>query len=154
MGPSFKARSIQPEAAFQANPAQPLPIVCQALTVFPWIATMIVTASFLGVGLDGLRRTGHPTSLPALWKLGMGTVDPRLFVGVSLPHSGSPGLILNIVLANTLQVVVSFHDLVYNSLFTSMHMAYEFSSYAITRKSLRVTWPRGQQRMTYWLQLP
>lgn len=35
-----------------------------------------------------------------------------------------------------------------------MHLAHEYSGYSVGRKSLRVTTPHGQQRKTYWLQLP
>lgn len=35
-----------------------------------------------------------------------------------------------------------------------MLVGYEFSKFAHDRKSLRVSSPTGQQRSTYWLQLP
>ena len=35
-----------------------------------------------------------------------------------------------------------------------MHLARECNGYQLQRRPLRVTTPRGQQRKTYWLQLP
>lgn len=42
----------------------------------------------------------------------------------------------------------------YNGLYTCMHLAAEWSSYGIERKALRCTTPFGEQRSTYYLQLP
>jgi len=42
----------------------------------------------------------------------------------------------------------------YNAIFTAQIGAYEWSEYAGRRKPLRVTYPRGSQVSTYWLQLP
>lgn len=52
------------------------------------------------------------------------------------------------------QLLLSFLYLSYNSLFTSMLLAQEWNGYATCRKALRVTSPKGQQRSTYYLQLP
>ncbi|KAF2437912.1 hypothetical protein P171DRAFT_477820 [Karstenula rhodostoma CBS 690.94] len=56
--------------------------------------------------------------------------------------------------ANSPQLVLSLIYLFYNNLFTSMALAYEWDRLGRERKSLRVTKPRGQQRETYFLQLP
>jgi len=42
----------------------------------------------------------------------------------------------------------------YNGLYTCMHLSQEWSRYAIRRRPLRVTTPHGEQRSTYYLQLP
>ena len=42
----------------------------------------------------------------------------------------------------------------YNSIFTAQLSVHEWSSYAREKKPLRVTYPRGNQISTYWLQLP
>lgn len=64
------------------------------------------------------------------------------------------GIILNVLLANFPQALLSFLFLTYNALFTCMLMGQEWSEYAHCRKPLRVTHPRGTQRSTYRLQLP
>lgn len=42
----------------------------------------------------------------------------------------------------------------YNAIYTAQIGAYEWSNYARRKKPLRVTFPRGNQVSTYWLQLP
>ena len=42
----------------------------------------------------------------------------------------------------------------YNAIYTAQLGAHEWSEYASRRKPLRVSFPRGNQISTYWLQLP
>lgn len=64
-------------------------------------------------------------------------------------------LALNALLANTPQVVMSVIYFYYNSMITSICLATEYSSFAKTRKGLRVSGkPREAQRSAYFLQLP
>ncbi|KAK5696441.1 hypothetical protein LTR97_007742 [Elasticomyces elasticus] len=71
-----------------------------------------------------------------------------------ITNSLGAGLIANVVLANTPQLILSFIYIFYNDAFTRMLMSYEWAQFAETRKALRVSRPRGKQRSTYWLQLP
>jgi hypothetical protein len=64
------------------------------------------------------------------------------------------GILANVVLANTPQLVITFLYLFYNDAFTRMLMSHEYSRFASVRQALRVSQPRGQQRSTYWLQVP
>jgi hypothetical protein len=64
------------------------------------------------------------------------------------------GTLLNAWLANVPQLILSVCYLTFNSLCTAMAGAYEWNHLAVTRKGLRVTKPKGQQRSTYFLQLP
>lgn len=57
-------------------------------------------------------------------------------------------------IANSPQLLLSIIYLYYNNMFTSMALAYEWNQLGNDRKGLRVTKPRGQQRETYFLQLP
>ena len=68
--------------------------------------------------------------------------------------TGSRGLLLTALVANSPQVLLSFLFITYNGLFTCMLLASEWNGYAHTRKPLRVTSPTGVQRSTYRLQLP
>ncbi|KAF5515329.1 hypothetical protein CGCS363_v000120 [Colletotrichum siamense] len=70
--------------------------------------------------------------------------------------SGSNVLILSVILANTPQVLMSLIYFNYNALFTCISLAAEWDRfYSGKRKGLRVsTWPQGDQRQTYFLQLP
>jgi len=72
-------------------------------------------------------------------------------------REASPSLqdtLLNAWLANAAQLVLSFCYLAINSECTAMAGAAEWNSFASSRKGLRVTRPVGQQRDTYFLQLP
>lgn len=89
-----------------------------------------------------------------LWSLGFGAVTGESLVTSYTPTPGTGGLVSTILIANIPQILLSFLYLTYNGLFTCMLLSYEWSSYARQRKGLRVTSAQGQQRSTYWLQLP
>lgn len=57
-------------------------------------------------------------------------------------------------LANIPQVFLSLLYFSINRIFTSMAFAREWNNYAVYAQGLRVTSPSGQQRDTYFLQLP
>lgn len=63
-------------------------------------------------------------------------------------------LMANAIISNTPQFIVSVIYFYLNAVLTTMVKNAEWTSYATYRKSLRTTIPRGQQRSTYWLQLP
>lgn len=63
-------------------------------------------------------------------------------------------LTLYIIVPNIPQLLVSFAYIFYNNALTCMLLAYETSQFASKRKFLRVSGPEGQQKSTYWLQLP
>ena len=71
-----------------------------------------------------------------------------------LSESSSHVLLSSVLVANLPQLVLSILYFTYNSLYTSMLAAHEWSRFARYRKALRVTRPTGEQRSTYWLQLP
>lgn len=58
------------------------------------------------------------------------------------------------VLSNLPQLLISYVYITFNALFTCMLAGREWMQFAAQRKPLRVTSPVGQQRSTYWLQLP
>jgi hypothetical protein len=62
--------------------------------------------------------------------------------------------LLNAWLVNMPQILLSFSYLALNGICTSLSSAEEWNRLAITRKGLRVTRPSGEQRSTYFLQLP
>lgn len=63
-------------------------------------------------------------------------------------------LIGMVAVANLPQVIVSCLYFAYNTVYTSMVSADEWSRFTLHRKALRTTNPRGEQRSTYWLSLP
>jgi hypothetical protein len=65
------------------------------------------------------------------------------------------GILANVLLANSPQVILSLIYFSYNATFTSMLLAHEWSGHFEKRKGLRVSAkPVGEQRSTYFLQLP
>ena len=63
-------------------------------------------------------------------------------------------LFADVITVNTPQILFSTLYFLYNGMFTTMVTAHEWSLFASTRKSLRVSEPKKGQRSTYWLQLP
>ena len=72
-----------------------------------------------------------------------------------MAHSGIAGILENVIVANSPQVIISLVYFSYNGTITSMLLAHEWSGFFGRSKSLRVSSRRhGQQRSTYFLQLP
>jgi hypothetical protein len=86
--------------------------------------------------------------------LGFGAIHPSAMLRLGSSRSRIVVFIGCALCANVAQLVSSFLYLAYNGLFTCIHMAREYSAYAVRRKPLRVTDPKEHQRTTYWLQLP
>lgn len=78
---------------------------------------------------------------------GGGSIDKDSF-------SSSSILMTLVATANIPQVIVSCLYFAYNTIYTSMVSADEWSRFTTHQKALRTTMPRGQQRSTYWLSLP
>ena len=69
-------------------------------------------------------------------------------------HGRQAGVMTAILLTNAPQVILSFLYFTFNGLFSSMLLMQEWSGFAHERKTLRVSWPTGKQRSTFWLQIP
>jgi hypothetical protein len=94
-------------------------------------------------------------SFSALLSLGLGTISTETVIFWSLPSSGNVGLLSSILVANLPQLILSLAYVTYNALFTSMLAGLEWSQMAWQKKSLRVSQtPQGEQRSSYFLQLP
>lgn len=107
----------------------------------------------------GVTSTGMMIrpSFSTLLSLGLGAITPTTFISWKLPSVGAQGLIVNVLIANIPQLVLSVLYFAYNALFTSMSLSAELSLFALPshRKGLRVSArPSGAQRSTYFLQLP
>ncbi|KAK2765090.1 hypothetical protein FQN54_008789 [Arachnomyces sp. PD_36] len=92
---------------------------------------------------------GSRADLKSLWDLGIGSPASATLIEV-----GSANVMLMVLLANSPQLIVSVTYFLYNSLLTRMLLAAEYNDYATHRKPLRVSWPKGGQRSTYYLSLP
>ena len=102
-----------------------------------------------------VKETYHLQSFSSLLSLGLGTVSVQTIIFWSLPNSGTVGLLSNVLIANLPQLILSIAYFTYNGLFTSMLAGLEWSQMAWQKKGLRVSQnPQGEQRSSYFLQLP
>lgn len=83
-----------------------------------------------------------------LWEIGFGKITGNNLLNVNATLGGG------ILLANMPQAVLSYLYLAFNALYTNMFVGKEWTTYMDARKPLRVTSPIGQQRATYWLNVP
>ncbi|KAJ9224610.1 hypothetical protein DTO021C3_722 [Paecilomyces variotii] len=133
----------------------------QAVSIWRWVVTITlcvfllsVTGFLLSDGIASITSYGSSAALPALWQLGFGTATPTTLITAFSATGGSSSFIGMILLANVPQLLVSTAYFLYNGLLTNMLLAAEYDDYAMSRKPLRVSWPKGQQRSTYYLSLP
>ena len=123
-------------------------------------ACLITTLGLLG------RAIGFYTgdkSLSALANLGLGHPNSQTMINgwaISSMSNKAAATVLSVLVANTPQIVLSFLYFSINGICTCMSLASEWGrfSYAnATRngpKTLRTSEPSGNQRSTYFLQLP
>ncbi|KAJ5367206.1 hypothetical protein N7541_001147, partial [Penicillium brevicompactum] len=64
------------------------------------------------------------------------------------------GFIATVLCVNTPQAVISTIYSVYNNTLTRLLLASEYNKYAVEKRPLRVSFPTGKQRSTYWLSIP
>lgn len=115
---------------------------------------LAICAGLLAHGLSYISNLSQAKSSP-IFSLGLGAVNPLTFILWNIPTDGAAGLMSNVLVANIPQLILSFIYFTYNGLATSMYNAYEWSSYALRARGLRVSsTPQGQQRSTYFLSLP
>ena len=133
-------------------------LLIQTLTlILRWVAGLVSCGVLLFIAVLHIRYLSDSS----IWSLGFGTVNVHTildYVGTTNADVGhaptSNALIPTVLLANTPQLLLSALYFLYNSIFTRMLAASEWSRFALQRKSLRVSSPQGEQRSTYWLQLP
>lgn len=102
----------------------------------------------------GILNYNKASKSKNLWDSGLGDASTgTTLAGLSIPGTAS-GIFSMIFLANVPQILVSLAYFFYNGLLTCMLGAVEYDNYAIAQKPLRVSWPRGAQRSTYYLSLP
>src|SRR5688572_23923235 len=96
-----------------------------------------------------MGRQGISNSLGDVIRAGFKKLDTRRIVDFR-----SSNVLQAVLIANAPQLFISFIYVIYNSIYTCMLLAQEWSTYAYTRKPLRVSYPSGEQKSTYFLQLP
>ncbi|KAH7383464.1 hypothetical protein BKA64DRAFT_582563, partial [Cadophora sp. MPI-SDFR-AT-0126] len=130
----------------------------EAVGLQRWIGSNTLCAVALIALSLALKYAIHYTTtasdIKTLWDLGFGTVTSASLIRWNTPVLGSPGLMKNVLLANSPQIILSMLYIVYNRMFTCMSFSKEWHDLAHRRLALRVTLPRGSQRSTYFLSLP
>jgi hypothetical protein len=96
-------------------------------------------------------------SLSSLWAYGLGKTNVHsiaTYFNLDIVH-GSRGRVVQVIFANSYQVMVSFLYLFYNNVLTRQVLADEMIRFLRHRKALRVSSPQNlTQRSTYFLSLP
>ncbi|KAJ6188672.1 hypothetical protein N7519_003580 [Penicillium mononematosum] len=129
----------------------------QAVSKARWLGTVIIfvlilipVSYLLSLGIENVT-TKYTSSI---WAQGLG--QPRsgtIITGIQSSRT-FPRVLALILLCNTPQLLLSCAYFTYNACLTCMFAAVEYDSYSMNRKYLRVSWPRGRQRSTYYLTLP
>jgi len=117
---------------------------CRCVILPNSVSSRFALAYFLGVSLLILTLDGGN---------GLG----NLTISAPVGHNIIPiqlSLFSTALIANLPQVLLSYIYVAFNSLFTCMLAGQEYMQYFHHRRPLRVTSPIGQQRSTYYLQLP
>lgn len=113
----------------------------------------------------------EPSTLANAWSIGLGTVQTQnLVYGANARALGASGVLVTALAANAPQAMLSFLYMVYNTIFTLMHIgenwdmfgAYtattrhrlQLASKKETHRYLRVSDPKGNQKATHFLNLP
>jgi hypothetical protein len=123
------------------------------LFILLFLAAILTVLGLLGLAVGSLTAKAKTN----LWALGFGAVHPDTLINgwsLSSIQNADAAIVAATLIANTPQLILSFLYITLNGLVTSMFVAREWSSYALTRKALRVSSPTGAQRGTYFLQLP
>ncbi|KAE9390052.1 hypothetical protein BT96DRAFT_355591 [Gymnopus androsaceus JB14] len=125
------------------------------MTVFLFSGAILIILSLLGFAIHQLSAVHGISGFLFLWQLGIGKASTENIIqGWGLPTQGYDALIASVLIANSPQLILSMIYLVFNGLCTKMMAGFEWSSYAYSHKPLRVSEPHGDQKSTYFLQIP
>ena len=134
-----------------------------APSLLRWIITLIlcsiaiiISILLLETGATAISNIGENP-----FSLGFGDYDVSAVLNIATVSSPTMSdfssnyiLIKMVAVANIPQVIVSCLYFAYNTVYTSMVSANEWSRFTMHRKTLRTSDPAGLQRSTYWLSLP
>ncbi|KAF9060840.1 hypothetical protein BDP27DRAFT_1272764, partial [Rhodocollybia butyracea] len=124
---------------------------------FLFLLALSTSLGLLGYAMDKLSSNYGVHGFSSLWQLGIGRASSENIItgpGWAIPTQGYKALLASVLLANIPQLIFSMIYLVFNSLCTKLFLALEWASYGHSRKPLRVSDPHGDQRSTYFLNIP
>jgi hypothetical protein len=115
----------------------------------------MVLLALIGLAL-GYSTSGFGGNGTELNKDSMSSWEQKV---TSLYHTqfyplGSFGFIATVLVVNSPQAVISIIYAIYNNTLTRMLLAAEYNDFGVERKPLRVSYPTGEQRSTYYLSVP
>ncbi|KAI0439051.1 hypothetical protein F4803DRAFT_68401 [Xylaria telfairii] len=120
--------------------------------------TISLTALYviLGATCASLQYRLRSDSLPLsfLRSLGFGSVSPYTNLNIHLPRGDPRGLLINVLIINSPQLLFSVLYTLYSIVLTTFLIQREFSLMVSHRKTLRVSEPTGIQRSSYFISLP
>ncbi|KAJ5501985.1 hypothetical protein N7463_004859 [Penicillium fimorum] len=122
-----------------------------AFTILLFVSILIPSATLLRIGILNYNKISNSNDI---WKSGLGDASPATTISGLGIRDTADGTLSMIFMANIPQILVSLAYFFYNGLLTCMLGAVEYDNYAKEQKPLRVSWPRGAQRSTYYLSLP
>ncbi|KAL1617061.1 hypothetical protein SLS54_008056 [Diplodia seriata] len=94
-------------------------------------------------------------SIPSLWRYGLGKTNSYALIGGTLGDAqGATGFLIQVLFANSFQLLVSLCYLFANRLLTTQVATAEWLRFLDEKKPLRVSSPEGMQRSSYMLSLP
>ncbi|KAF4539260.1 uncharacterized protein LTHEOB_10424 [Lasiodiplodia theobromae] len=135
-------------------------ILASALTLLA-LTTILSLLAYASSMLSSHYSRG---TLSSLWSFGLGAITPyTLIMTWAIPSTGATAaaVVGAVLVANLPQLLFSFLYLVLNGVVTSMAGAGEWAGYygpgggaKGEAKGLRVSFPQGSQRSTYFLALP
>ncbi|OJJ99036.1 hypothetical protein ASPACDRAFT_61701 [Aspergillus aculeatus ATCC 16872] len=123
----------------------------QAASWKRWVLCLVLFSACIGVPswIYHALVTEAEWSLADQWYLGFGS--PNYETGL---YFGTSNILALVLLTNSPQLVFSILYFLSKNLLSCMLITAEYNGYATQRKPLRVSWPRGHQRSSYYLSLP
>ena len=133
----------------------------QAASAPKWIVTISMTWILLWISIWFLHSTvrklqssSNHSVAQTFNTVGLGSINARTLLSTKFSRYGPNNIMINSLLANVPQLILSCLYFLYNSLFTSVLLCDEWYRFCHTKKGLRVSNPQGSQRSSYFLQLP
>ena len=154
---AWASNSLKQDDCALYNPPKRRPLF-SATSKSRYLITMGLCTLYLTTGLVLLHfATVHGKehlTASQVWALGLGEINANNSIEILGRYRYGELLLINILIANSFQLALSITYFLYNALYTAQCGAMEWASYALKKRPLRVTHPRGEQRSTCWLQLP
>lgn len=126
------------------------------LTYYLSYLSSLLTLTFFLVW--GIKAMSGPHDFRSIWSVGFGKVSELALITFNNSYEDEDvgkQIIQSALSSNLPQVFFSVLYFHYNGVFTAMLAAKEWGDFGVRRRSLRVSSdPSGQQRSTYFLQLP